>query len=147
MSPLGWHPPHLVDNTDTHWHQHWHQCWFFRFSFCVCVCVCVCVSVCLSMFQLVCVFVCLFTINLKFLKSHNYWLVQLVYVSLNSGPELKNFKLCIKMFRNFSEKSVGGGISVRLWVKTASSVTVNTCLFYWTFVNYESSLKCLLSVC
>ena len=147
MNPLGWHPPHLVDNTDTHWHQHWHQCWFFRFSF-LCVCVCVCVSVCLSMFQLVCVFVRLFTINLKFLKSHNYWLVQLVYVSLNSGLELKKFNLYIKMFRNFSEKSGGGGgISVRLWVKTASSVTVNTCFFYWTFVNYGSSLKCLLSAC
>ena len=62
------------------------------------------VSVCLSMFQLVCVF-----INLKFLKSHNYWLVQLVYVSLNSRVELKKCKLYIKMFINFSEKPMGLG--------------------------------------
>ena len=41
----------------------------------------------------------------------------------------------------------GGGISVRLWVKAASSATVNTCLFYWTCVKYGSSMKCLLSVC
>ena len=104
MSPLGWHPPCLVDNTDTQYpgDHHWHQCWFFRFfSFFV--------SVCLYMFQLVCVFVCIFTINLKFLKTHNYWLVQLVYVSLDSGLELKKWKLCIKTFRKFPKKSWGGG--------------------------------------
>ena len=144
MSPLGWHPPCLVDNTDTQYpgDHHWHQCWFFRFfSFFV--------SVCLYMFQLVCVFVCIFTINLKFLKTHNYWLVQLVYVSLDSGLELKKWKLCIKTFRKFPKKSwgEGRGICVRLWVKTASSATVNTCcLFYWTCRKYGSSVKCLLSV-
>ena len=106
MSPLGWHPPHLVDNTDTQYlgDQHWHQCWFLDvFSFFV--------SVCLSMFQLVCVFVCLFTINLKFLKTHDYWVVQLVYVSLNSGVEFKKCKLYIKMFRDFPKKSEWGLVS------------------------------------
>ena len=49
-------------------------------------------------------------------------------------------------------KNQGGGISVRLQkqpqsLKTASSATVNTCLFYWTCVKYGSSMKCLLSVC
>ena len=66
-------------------------------------------------------------------------------MSLNSGLELKKCKLCFKMFRNFSKKS-GGRHLCRLWVKTASSATVNTCLFYWTHVKYGSSVKCLLSV-
>ena len=49
-------------------------------------------------------------------------------------------------------KNQGGGISVRLRkqpqsLKTASSATVNTCLFYWTCVKYDSSMKYLLSVC
>ena len=49
-------------------------------------------------------------------------------------------------------KNQGGGISFRLQkqpqsLKTASSATVNTCLFYWTCVKYGSSVKCLLSVC
>ena len=33
MNPSGWHPAHLVDNTDTLYlgDQHWQQqCWFFR---------------------------------------------------------------------------------------------------------------------
>ena len=140
MSPLGWHPPHLVDNTDTQYlgDQHWYQHWFLDFfSFFV--------SVSLSMFQLVCVFVCLFTINLKFLKTHDHWVVQLVYVSLDSG-EVKKCKLYIKMFRNFPKKSREGGISLRLWFKTASAATVNTCLFYWTCLKYGSSVKCWLSV-
>ena len=50
------------------------------------------------------------------------------------------------MFRNFSKKS-GRRVILRLWVKTASSATVNACLFYWTCVKYGSSVKCLLSVC
>ena len=54
MSPLGWHPPHLVDNKDTQYlgDQHCYQCWFFRFFFFFCillfvhvsVSLCVCVS-------------------------------------------------------------------------------------------------------
>ena len=109
--------------------QHWHQCWFFRFFFLfLCPPVHVLVSLC------VCVPFCN---NLKFSKAHNYWFVQLVYVNLNSGLELKKCKLCIKMFRNFSKKSGEGGISVRLWVKAASSATVSNCLFFgpvWSMV-------------
>ena len=67
-------------------------------------------------------------------------------MSLNSGLELKKCKLCFKMFRNFSKKS-RRRVSVRLWVKTAFSATVNACLFYWTCVKYGSSVKRLLSVC
>ena len=93
-------PLHLVDNTDTQYlgDQHWQQCWFFRFFFLF-------VSICLSMCQSVCVSVYLFTINLKFLKTHNYWLAQLVYVSQVSGLELKKGRLHIKMLGNSSKKS------------------------------------------
>ena len=100
MSPLGSHPPHLVDNTDTQHlgDQHWQQCWCFRFSFFF-------VPICLSMCQSVCVSVHLFRINLKFLKTHNYWLAQLLHVSLVSGLELKMCRMHIKMLRNSSKKS------------------------------------------
>ena len=100
MSPLGWHPPHLVDNTDTQYlgDQHWQQCWCFRFSFFF-------VSICLSMCHSVCVSLHLFRINLKFLKTHNYWLAQLLYASLVSGLELKTCRMHIKMLRNSSKKS------------------------------------------
>ena len=134
MSPLGWHPPYLVDNTDTQYpgDHHWHQCWFFRFfSFFV--------SVCLYMFQLVCVFVCIFTINLKFLKTHNYWLVQLVYVSLDSGLELKKWKLCIKTFRKFPKKSWGGGegdLCYPIWLWTTP---LKFCLDFSTFFHVTRS--------
>ena len=100
MSPLGWHPPHLLDNTDTQYlgDQHWHQCWFFRFlSFFV--------SFCLSMFQLVYVFVCFFTINFKFLKTID--LLSLYMWAFNSGLELKKYKLCLKMFCKFFQKIRG----------------------------------------
>ena len=58
MSPLGWHPPHLVDNTDTLplGDQHWQQAvlfFFFRFLlFCVHQFAYVSVSLC------ACGFVC-----------------------------------------------------------------------------------------
>ena len=39
-----------------------------------------------------------------------------------------------------------GGNSVSVWIKTASSVTVNTCLSCWTYV-YSGSVKCLFSAC
>ena len=69
MSPLGWHPPHLVANTDTRYlgDQHGQKCWVFLeiyFLFCVY----------LFVYVLVRVSVHLSTINLKFLKTHNYWL-------------------------------------------------------------------------
>ena len=101
MSPLGWHPPHLVDNTNTQYlgDQHWQWCWCFRFSFLVCICLSICQSVCVS--------VHLITIILKFLKTYNYYLAQLVYVSLVSGRELRQCKLYIKMLRNSSKKIMG----------------------------------------
>ena len=64
-------------------------------------------SICLSMWQSVCVFVHLFRIKLKFLKTHNYWLAQLVYVTLIPGLELKTCRIHIKMLRNSSKKIMG----------------------------------------
>ena len=121
MSPLGWYPPHVVDNTDIQYlgGWHWQQCWFFRFLFVV-IYLCMCQSVCMSER--------LFTINLKFLKTHNCWLAQLVYVSLVAGLEFKKCKLDIKMLRNSFKKSVEG-VSVRVWVKTA-------CFFSMAVNNY-----------
>ena len=89
MNPLGWDPPHLMDDTDTQYlgDQHWQKCWLFVLFF---------LSIYLSMCQSVCVSVHLFTINFKFLTTHNYWLAQLFYMSLDSGLELKNFKLQVE---------------------------------------------------
>ena len=118
MSPLGWHHPHLVDNMDTQnlVDQHWQQCWCFRFSFFF-------VSICLFMCQSICVSLHLFRINLKFLKAQNYWLAQLLHVSLVSGLELKTCTMHVKMLRNSSKKNDGGGIIVKVWDKTASLAT------------------------
>ena len=68
MNPLRWHPPHLLDNTDTLYlrDQHWQQTvlvfldfYFFLFTS-------------LPICQLVCVSVGLSAIHLKFLKAQNY---------------------------------------------------------------------------
>ena len=98
MSPLGWHPPYLVDNTDTQYlgDQHWQQCWLFRFFAFLCPSVCLCVN------QYVWLLV--FTIHLRFLKIQNYWLAQLVYVRFEFMAWVK---MHIKMFRNFPKKSGG----------------------------------------
>ena len=98
MSPLGWHLPYLVDNTYTKYlgDQHWQQYWFFRFFSFLCPFVCLCVS------QSVWLYV--FIIHLKFLKTHNYWLAQLVYVRFQFTDTVK---MNIKMFRNFPKKSEG----------------------------------------
>ena len=90
MNALGWRPPPLVDNTDTQYlgDQHWHQCWLFIFLFFL--------SICLSLYQSVCVSMHLFKINLKFLTTHDYWLAQLLYMSLVSGLELKTCKLRVE---------------------------------------------------
>ena len=68
MSPLGWHPPHLVDNTDTLYlgDQHWQQTVlvFLDFYFFVFISLPMCQSVCVS--------VGLFAIHFKFLKTHCY---------------------------------------------------------------------------
>ena len=100
MSPLGWQSPHLVDNTDTQYlgEQHWQQCWCFRFCFFF-------VSICLRMCQSVFVSVHLFRINLKFLKTHKYWLAQLLYLSLVSGLLLETWRMHLKMLRSSSKKS------------------------------------------
>ena len=64
MSPLGRHPPHLVDNTDTQYlgDQHLQQCWFFRFFFFF-------LTICLSMCQSVCVAVRLYNLSQIFKNS------------------------------------------------------------------------------
>ena len=48
------------------------------------------------MCQSVCVSVNLFTINLKFLTTHNYWLTQIFYMTLVSGLEFKKGKLRVE---------------------------------------------------
>ena len=98
MSPLGWHTPYLVDNTDTQYlgDQHWQQCWFFRFASFLCSSVCLCVSLSVNLQ--------FFTIHPKFLKTHNYWLAQLVYVSFEFRVRVK---MHIKIFSNFPKKSRG----------------------------------------
>ena len=80
MNPLGWHPPHLVDNTDIQYlgDQHWQQCWQFRFSFFF-------VSICFSVS--LCLYICL--------QSHVFENSQLltssfISMSLVWGLELKN---------------------------------------------------------
>ena len=137
MSPLGWHPPHLVDNTDTHYlgDQHWQQCWFFRFFFLFCV----------HLFDCQSVSVHLFTIS-------SFWKLttidQLVYICEPGfrATIKRDDCVCIRILRNFSEK-LGGGIIVRIWVRTASAATINTCLFCWTCVCYSGSMKFLFSLC
>ena len=43
----------------------------------------------------------LFRINLKFLKTLNYWLAQILHVGLVSPLELKTCRMHIKMLRNY----------------------------------------------
>ena len=68
------------------------------------------VSIGLSICQSACVSVDLFTNTLTFLKTHNYWLAQIVRVSLASGLEFKMCRLHIKMLRNFSKKIKGDAL-------------------------------------
>ena len=118
MSAWGWHPPHLVDNADTQYlgDHHWQQCSCFRFTVSF-------ASICLSMCQSVCVSVHLFRINLKFFKTHNYWLAQLLYVSLFPGLELKTSRMHISRCLGIFPENHGRGISVRVWNKTTSFPT------------------------
>ena len=149
MSPLGWHPPHLMNNSNTQYlgDQHWQQCWFFVFLFFLSICLSRCKSLCsLS--------VHLFTINLKFSTTHNYWLAQLVYMSLVSGLELKNCKLRIKMLRNSSKKSkwetivLGFGSKQRLQQQSTPACFIGpVCLCVWWFREmFVFCLSSLLSV-
>ena len=71
-SPLGWHPPHVLDNTDTQcWislvlyleDQHWQQTVLVFLDFYVFV------LINLPMCQSVCVSLGLFAVHLKFLKT------------------------------------------------------------------------------
>ena len=118
MTPWGWHPPHLGDNTDTQYleDQHWQQWWCFRFLFFFFF-----VSICLSMCQSVSVSVHLFTFNLKFLKTHNYWLAQLLNMSLVPRLELKSAGCLSKYLATLPK--IMGRFSARVWEKTASSAT------------------------
>ena len=68
------------------------------------------VSIGLSICQSACVSVDLFTNTLTFLKTHNYWLAQLVRVSLDSGLEFKMCRLHIKILRNSSKKIKGNAL-------------------------------------
>ena len=101
MSPLGWHPSHLVTKTDSQdlGTSIDNSVGFLAFFFCVSI-FCLCQSLYLSL--------CLFTINLKFLKTHyHYWLSQVVYVSFVLGLTLKKCKLRIKMLKNSSKTMWG----------------------------------------
>ena len=53
--------------------QHWQQCWFFRFFSILCPSFWLSVCVCTSVY------------NLKFLKTHNYWLARLYMWALFQG--------------------------------------------------------------
>ena len=102
MSAWWWHPPHLVDNTDTQYlgDHDWQQCRCFRFTVSF-------ASICLPMCHSVCVSVHLFRINLKFLKTHNYWIAQLLYVSLFPGLELKLPECTYQDAEEFFQKIMG----------------------------------------
>ena len=85
MNPLGWHPPYLVDNTDTLYlvDQHWQQkCRFFRFLlFCVHLLV----------YMLVSVSARLYAIHLKFLGTH--------YCKASIDLRMKNDKNAVMSIR------------------------------------------------
>ena len=88
MSLLGWHPPHLMYNTDTQYlgDQHWQQCWFFRFFFYF-VSICLTVSLCL--------YICL---QSQVFENSQLLTSSFIYVSLVSGLELKTWRL--RMYQN-----------------------------------------------
>ena len=67
-----------------------------------------------------------FTIHLKFLKTHNYWLAQLVYISFEFRARIK---MHIKMFRNFSKKS-GGDVLVSGFGSKQPLQQQSTCAYF-----------------
>ena len=131
MSPLGWHRLHLVDNTDTQYlgDQNWQECWGFRLCF-------FSVSICLSMCQSVCVSVHHFKINLKFLKTHSYWLAQLLHVSLVLGLELKICRMHIMgevLLSGFGTKSLFSNLNSYCYYDyyVSNSVIRVVVKFFW----------------
>ena len=87
---------------------------------------------------------CIFTIHLKLLRTHNYWLAQLVYVSFEFRARIK---MHIKMFKNFSKQSRG-----KYWLQDLSQnslfinnqhvlILLNLCVVWCC------SVKCPFSVC
>ena len=81
MSPFGWHPPNLVDNTDTLYLDYQIVLAFSNFFFCFCVH--------LLIFMSVGIFVCVEYI-LKFFKSYyNYLVTQHLYTDFDLGLELQ----------------------------------------------------------
>ena len=75
MSPLGWHPPHLMYNTYTPYLGTTidNSVGFLDFFSILCPSVWLSVCVCTSVY------------NLKFLKTHNYWLARLHMWALFQG--------------------------------------------------------------
>ena len=72
-----------------------------------------------------------------------------IHYSYGCVPICKKTPPCFqkKFFqKEFFQKKQMGRKSVRVWIKTASSATINTCLFIWTCV-YGGSVKCLFSAC
>ena len=65
--------------------------------------------------------VSLFTINLK-----------AIYVNLISGLELKKVQTVYVNVGIFFQTLRDERDSIKVWDKTASLVTINICLFYWT---------------
>ena len=88
------------------------------------------VSICLSMCQSVCLNICLQLISSFWKLATINWLVYICEPGFRARIKSEDC-VCIRILRNYSEKS-GGGISVRVWVRTASAATINTCLFCWT---------------
>ena len=82
----------------------------------------------------------LFTINLK-----------PIYVNLISGLELKKVETVYVNVDIFFQTLRDGSDSIKGWDKTASLVTINICLFYWTCEMYDlcifSHLSVFLSSC
>ena len=84
-----------------------------------------------------------FTIHLRFLKNHNYWLAQLVYVNFEFRARVK---MHIKMFRNFPKKSGGryrfqGLGQKRLFINNQYLLILLELFLVWC-----GSVKCSLSV-
>ena len=78
--------------------------------------------------------VSLFTINLK-----------AIYVNLISGLELKKVQTVYVNVGIFFQTLRDENDSIKVWDKTASLVTINICLFYWTREMYALYIFIYLS--
>ena len=82
-------------------------------------------------------------------RKHSLDKTKPIHYSYGYIPICKKASPCFqkKFFqKEFFQKKQMGGNSVRVWIKTASSAAINTCLFYWICV-YGGSVKCLFSSC